>query len=109
MISSFSLGIGDSVSAGTAAAEIYPDEYMRIEATVTETDLQYFNVGDPVKIELIYLEDGEYAMEGTVEKISRIGQTSGEESGEASFTVYIIPAETEKLLYGMTALISRVQ
>ena len=34
---------------------------------------------------------------------------SGEESGEASFTVYIIPAETEKLLYGMTALISRVQ
>ena len=79
------------------------------EATVTETDLQYFNVGDPVKIELIYLEDGEYAMDGTVEKISHIGQTSGEESGEASFTVYIIPAETEKLLYGMTALISRVQ
>ena len=71
MISSFSLGIGESVSAGTAAAGIYPDEYMRIEATVTETDLQYFNVGDPVKIELIYLEGGEYAMEGTVEKISR--------------------------------------
>ena len=109
VVSSLSLNRGDSVSAGSAAAELYPDEFMRIEATVTETDLQYFSVGDAVKVELIYLEDGEYSVEGVVEKISRIGKTSSDDGEEASFTVYIIPAETEKLLYGMTALISRLQ
>ena len=109
VIASISLNRGDSINAGTAAAELYADAYMRIEASVTETDLQYFSVGDQVRIELIYLEDGEYTVMGTVEKISRIGSASGEDSEEASFTVYIVPAETEKLLYGMTALVSRVQ
>ena len=109
VIASISLNRGDSINAGTAAAELYADVYMRIEASVTETDLQYFSVGDQVRIELIYLEDGEYTVMGTVEKISRIGSASGEDSEEASFTVYIVPAETEKLLYGMTALVSRVQ
>ncbi|MBQ6959547.1 MAG: HlyD family efflux transporter periplasmic adaptor subunit [Clostridia bacterium] len=109
VISSISLNRGDSVEAGTAAAEFFANAYMRIQASVTETDLQYFKVGDQVKIELIYLENGEYTIMGTVEKISRIGAASDEESDEASFTVYIVPAETDKLLYGMTAIVSQAQ
>ena len=109
VIASISLSQGDTVEAGTAALELYANESMRIEASVTETDLQYFSVGDQVKIELIYLENGEYTTTGTVEKVSRIGAAAGQDSEEASYTVYIIPAETEKLLYGMTAVISQLQ
>ena len=109
VVASLSLSRGEAVEAGTAVAELYANEAMRIEASVTETDLQYFSVGDTVRVELIYLDDGEYTLEGTVEKISRIGAASGEEAEEASFSVYIVPSKTDKLLYGMTAVISRVQ
>ena len=109
VVSSVSLSRGDSAAAGAAAAELYPDASMRIEATVTETDLQYFSVGDTVRVELIYLEDGEYTVKGVVEKISRIGKSTDADAEEASFTVYVVPEETEKLLYGMTAIISRIQ
>ena len=62
-----------------------------------------------VKIEWYYLEGGAYTVRSAAEKIFRFASVSGEDSGKASFTVYIVPAETEKQLCGMTALISRVQ
>lgn len=108
VVSAISLNIGSSISSGDTVMTFYPDDDMRIEATVTETDLQYFRVGDTVNIEFIYINGGDFSMTGTIEKISQIGSAQSEESEESGYAVWIIPETTEGLSYGMNAVISRM-
>lgn len=107
IISSLALSKGSALSAGSTAAEIYLDDGMRIEASVAESDLQFFRVGNTVKIEFNYLEDGEFSVSGIVEKISRIGaeNTSGD-SEAAWFSVMIRPENTDGLFSGLHAVIT---
>ena len=107
VVSDLSLTVGGAVAAGDAVMTFYPDEAMRIEATVTETDLQYFHVGDAVKAEFTYINGGGFTVAGTVEKISGVGSAASEDSDESSFTVWIIPESADGLSYGMNAVISR--
>ena len=110
IVSSVSLTKGGAVSVGGAVAEIYLNAGMRVEASVAESDLQYFQAGNAVRIEFNYLEDGEFSIPGTIEKISLIGAESGaEDSEEAWFSVLIRPESTEKLAYGMHAVITTVE
>ena len=69
VVSSVSLNRGSTVSSGTAVAEIYPDELLRIEASVPESDLSLFTVGREVSVELNYLDNGEYTVPGVIEKV----------------------------------------
>ena len=108
VIAELNLNIGSMVSSGDAIATFYPNDSMRIAATVSETDLRYFNVGDTVKAEFTYLNDGDFSVQGTIEKISMVGSTQSEDSDEAYFTVWIIPESIEGLYYGMNAVICRV-
>ena len=107
VVSSVSPGSGTTFSAGTAVAEIYPDEQLRIEASVPESDLALFTVGREVSIELNYLDNGEYTVPGVIEKVSRIGADSASaESEESVFSVWIRPASAERLSYGLHAIVS---
>ena len=107
VVSSVSLNRGSAVSSGTAVAEIYPDELLRIEASVPESDLALFTVGREVSIELNYLDNGEYTVPGVIEKVSRIGTASASaESEENVFSVWIKPASADRLSYGLHAIVT---
>ena len=107
VVSSVSLNRGSTVSPGTAVAEIYPDEQLRIEASVPESDLALFTVGREVSIELNYLDNGEYTVPGVIERVSRIGTASASaESEENVFSVWIQPASADRLSYGLHAIVT---
>ena len=109
IVSSISLLKGSALSSGGTVAEIYLNDGMRIEASVSESDLQFFQEGNAVRIEFNYLEDGEFSISGIVEKISRIGvKDSGSDSEEAWFSVLIRPESTESLSYGLHAVVTTV-
>ena len=105
VVTGLSVSKGDSVASGDAAFSFYPDSALRIEASVTESDLYLICEGQSVNIELPYYAEGDTVLTGRIEKISRVG-TEDEESGQAVFTVYIIPDDISCLYYGMTAIVA---
>ena len=109
VIASVSLNAGSTVESGSAVAELYADSRMRVECMVPESELDNFQPGDAVNMEFIYIEDGALTATGRVEKVSRVGSQSGDESEESVYRVQIVPDTTDGLLYGMTAVISRIQ
>ena len=107
IIASLSLSKGSQLSAGGSVAEIYLNSGMRVEALVSESDLQFFQAGAPVQIELNYFTDGTTRLSGSVEKISRIAaENTSSDSEEALFSVLIIPENIEGLSYGLHAVIT---
>ncbi len=106
VIASVSLNKGGSLAAGGTVAEFYADSDLRIQATVTEEDLQSFQVGDSVVATFTYLDNGEYTVDGVIEKISRTGE-SADGSEEASYAVLIRPESADRLHYGMNAVIEK--
>ena len=98
---------GDKVSTGSTALTYYPDSSLRIEASVTESDLCLISEGQAVTIELPYYANGETVLTGKIERISRVG-TQDTETDQAVFTVYIIPDDISCLYYGMTAVAATV-
>lgn len=107
VIASISLNKGGTLAAGDTVAEFYADSDLRIQATVTEADLQSFQVGDKVTATFTYLDSGEYTVDGVIEKISRTSASVDEETNEASYSVLIRPESTERLYYGMNAVIEK--
>ena len=107
VVASITMNRGAAVAAGDAVAEFYADEDMRVEAKVLEADLQSFRVGDTVTITFTYLDNGEYQVKGVVEKISRTSAAVDEETNEASYSVLVKPASTERLSYGMNAVVEQ--
>ena len=63
-----------------AEATLYADDGMRIEATVSETDLLSFHVGDSGIAEFTYLNDGETSVRGMIVIISRLGEASSSDA-----------------------------
>ncbi len=108
IIASLNMAKGTAVAEGSAVATLYADDGMRIEATVSETDLLSFHVGDSVIAEFTYLNDGGISARGVIEKISRLGEASSSdtESEEAWFTVSVKPNTSAGLYYGAHAIVS---
>lgn len=101
---------GASVAAGGAVATVYPDDGMRIQASVSESDLAYFHQGDAVTAEFFYLNNGALTVHGTIESISMVGEASGDgDAEEASYTVTITPLSTNGLYYGAHAIVTLSQ
>ena len=97
---------GALVTEGDQAAVIYPDEYLRVEANVTEADLEYFAKGTAVTIELINYGDGKTVLGGAVERVSRAGSGGESDPDGVVYSVLILPDAIDGLYYGMTALVS---
>ncbi len=105
VISTLSVSRGSSVQAGEAVATVYPDEALRIEALVSETDLHFVSPGQKVTVEFNFLNDGTLSVPGTVESISELGEGSVEGSEEAWFTVSVRSEENKGRYYGAHAVV----
>lgn len=101
---------GDALTEGGAVLTLYPDEAMRIEAYVSESDLAGIQIGSEVTVEFIYLDAAAGSINGTVEAISLIPEENAEEEedDEVSYAVTILPASTENLRYGMNVTVTTV-
>ncbi len=113
IVASISVTPGAAVEKGAAAVEIYPDSAMRIEASVSETNLRSLAPGSKVSVEFPYLQENTVVVEGTVERISFLADgtnpdASEEESSsdEAYYLAYIAFEPVENVRYGMTAVIT---
>ena len=82
---------------------------MRIEVSAPESDFLSVHIGDEVKIELTYANDGDKTLNGRVEAISGIGAAdTSEDSEEATFSVYISLTDTDLtgIAYGMNTIVT---
>ena len=106
-IAALNTAVGANVAENASVATLYPTDAMRIEASVSESDLGSIAVGDQVTIELNWNQDDEVSYPGTVTMISAIADQSATD-GEASYTVYIDFTPDADTRYGMQALITTV-
>lgn len=108
-VAQISLQEGARTEKDAAAATIYPDGAMRVEAQVAETDLGEIHVGDAVNVELLWNEDSEAVYPGTVTMISAIAEESQQQEdgdGAVCYTVYIDFTPDENTRYGMSAVVT---
>ena len=111
-IAKINLEQGANVEKGSVAAIIYPDSEMRVEASVSEYDLDSVHVGDTVTVELLWNQDSGVSYEGTVSMISAIAdeaQQDGEGESDTTYTVYIDFTPDENTRYGMSAVVSTME
>lgn len=107
VVSTLSVSAGTALAAGGTVCEIYPDSGLRVEANAVESDLQNLKVGDQVKVEFTYLNNGEFTADGTVERISMLGTASeSEESDESLFAVTVKLQDVAGISYGLTAIVT---
>ena len=100
---------GSAVSEGGDIVTIYPLNTLRVEVAAPESDWVGIHVGDPVKVELTYANDGDKTLNGQVEYISIVGTAStSEDSDEATFSVYISLTDSDLtgVAYGMNAIVT---
>lgn len=109
VISSLSLGLGSSVSQSSEVAVINPDSGIRLEATLTESDLAQVAIGDRMQAEFTYVSGGALVLPGTVERISRLAADATDDADECSYTVIILPDDAGGLSYGLNAVITPLQ
>lgn len=100
IIASMNISRETAVQAGETVAILYPDDFIRIEAYVSETDLHFISAGQNVLIGFTYLDNGDLSVPGIVEKISPLGENSVEGSEEAWFCVTVKPEKTDGFFYG---------
>ena len=104
VVASVSVQAGGSVQKDAAAAEIYPLDTMRVEATIPEDYVNMVREGDTVVIEAEAGEKKTY--EGTVVLVSAIAEAESEETGYRIVAEFV-PDDT--LRFGMNMLITAGQ
>lgn len=109
VVTSVSVSEGAILSANGTVAAIDPDSGMRVEATVSESDLANVTVGGKVKVEFTYVSNGEMVVTGKVEKISLLAAEASSDTEEASYTVTILLDNTENVRYGMNVVVTTVE
>ncbi len=106
---------GSAVQKNSVVAVLWPDNAMRVEAQVEETNLVSIAVGDPVSIELIWNQDEGVTYDGVITMISAIADSASASSGDSmgadagdsvTYTVYIDFTPDENTRYGMSAVVT---
>lgn len=100
VIAAVNTGKGKTVAADEAVIEFYPDEGMRVTASVHEDDLARIEPGMTVQFLLPGEEDNVEPLTGTVEKLSLLADE--DTTYGTTYTVSIIPEKVDGLRYGMT-------
>ena len=109
VIASVAVNPGAAVAEGGDIVTLYPLNTLRVEVAAPESDWVSIHVGDPVKVELTYANDGDKTLNGQVEYISIVGTASTtEETDEATFSVYIALTDSDLngVAYGMNAIVT---
>lgn len=105
-ISQVNVQQGNQAQKNSIVAVIYPENAMRVEAQVEESDLAYIAVGDPVSIELLWNQDEGVTYSGVISMISAIAANS--QDGTVTYTVYIDFTPDGDTRYGMSAVVTTI-
>ena len=103
---------GASTEKGGVAAVIYPEGEMRVEASISEYDLEQIAVGDAVSVELLWNQDSGASYPGVISMISAVAdeaQVSADGETETTYTVYVDFTPDENTRYGMSAVVSTLE
>lgn len=107
VISAVSVSAGSSLAAGGAVCGIYPDEGLRVEANITESDLKLINVGDPVRVEFSYFSSGDYSVGGVVESISTVStEETASSDKEGQYRMIVKLSDNTGIFYGMSVVVT---
>lgn len=113
IVNTVSATAGSAIEKGAAVAQLYPDDALRIEISVSETNLRYLPVGSRVTVEFPYLQENIVAVEGTVERVSFLADGTNPDAGDESvssdesyYLAYISFAPTDGVRCGMTAVVT---
>ena len=109
VIASVAVNPGSAVAEGADIVTLYPLNTLMVEVAASESDWVGIHVGDTVKVELTYANDGDKTLNGKVVYISSVGTASTtEETEEASFSVYIALTDTDLtgVAYGMNVIVT---
>lgn len=85
---------------------------MRVQATASESDLSKLKPGGKVRIEFLYVDSGEKAVTGSIEKVSRLASSAASADGEneeASYAVTIRLDDTDGVYYGMNVAVTTME
>lgn len=106
VVASVSVEAGATVSKDATVAVIYPEGAMRLETSVSEADLPFLTVGDPVEIEMNWNAGSGAVLSGRVAMISAVAAADAEKTTYQAYVDFTPDADTR---YGMTAVISTVE
>ena len=94
---------GSSIAENDVAAVIWPDDAMRVEAVVNESDLAYIGPGDAVSLAFDWNADSGETIYGTVQSIAAMSDADSEDT---VFTAYIAFEPNDAVRYGMNVTVS---
>lgn len=101
---------GGKLEKNGVVAVLYPDDAMRVEASVEESNLASIAVGDPVSIELVWNQDEGVTYPGTISMISAIADSGAGDAMDGdsavTYTVYIDFTPDADTRYGMSAVVT---
>lgn len=102
-LASLDLEVGEQVAAGASVARLADQSEWRIETDdLTEINVVYVEIGDPVTISIDALPDLELG--GTVVAIKPLGENK---QGDITYTATIVPdSHEERLRWNMTASVT---
>ena len=108
VINTISVSPGSSLTTGGAVCTFYPDEWMRVKAKISESDLGRVRIGDPVSVKFSFIDRGNYSVEGTIESVSAVSIESNSSSGdkEGQYNMFVRLADSTNVLYGMSAIVT---
>lgn len=113
IVKAVSVTPGSTVEKGASAAEIYPDDALRVEVSVSETNLRYLPVGSKVTVEFPYLDESIVTVQGTVERVSFLADGANPDatdesaaSDESYYLAYIAIEPTQGVRIGMSAVVT---
>ena len=101
---------GGKLEKNGVVAVLYPDDAMRVEASVEESNLSSIAVGDPVSIELVWNQDEGVTYPGMISMISAIADSGADDTMDGdsavTYTVYIDFTPDADTRYGMSAVVT---
>ena len=107
VISRISVEQGDHIDKNQAVAEIWPEDAMRVVASIQEMDLAEVNAGDDVEIEFDAFPD--QWIKGTIERIASRAISDDENSKNAEYEVVVNFETNLPIRFGMHAQVKTVR
>lgn len=106
VVASISTQQGASVAENTLVVSIWPENAMRIEITIPESDLLYVSEGDNVEITFDWQDGTTEPIPGV---ISVIAAASDADTDDTAYTAYVDFTPDETVRYGMNVTVSTVE
>ena len=107
VIGSLRVSPGDNVKSNDIVAVIYPSDEVIIKGNVSEFEVQSLSVNDDVEIEILSNQGESRVYPGKISSISlSSSQAKDKNDGSITYEVYVDFETTDKIFYGMSAIVN---